>query len=81
VYSGDGIIRATIDFTGSTPTFVRRRWLTPPHMVETAGESFQVTPDGRILFVQTVEPVHPRYLRVIPDWVRQMKRAVDQANR
>ncbi|MDX2207828.1 MAG: protein kinase [Gemmatimonadales bacterium] len=51
-----------------------------PGFNDTAGQSFTVTPDGRVLYVQGARDRSARYLRVIPNWVQQMKSAVDEAN-
>jgi hypothetical protein len=49
--------------------------------MDTAGQSFTVTPDGHVVYVQgRVERGVP-YLRVIPNWTTLMKQRVDEANR
>ena len=50
-------------------------------VVQHAGQSFTITPDGRVLYVQGAADKSARYLRVIPNWVEQMKAAVEEANR
>jgi hypothetical protein len=68
IHTDQGFIRAIIDASRE------------PHVV-TAGLSHQVTPDGRLIYVRPEPRVPGRYLRVVPTWVAQMKRAVDEANR
>ena len=52
-----------------------------PGFMDTAGQSFTVTPDGHVVYVQgRVERGVP-YLRVIPNWTTLMKQRVDEANR
>lgn len=75
-----GVVRATIDASSGAPAFARHAWVQLPDFVDTAGQSTQLTPDGRLLYVRTVRAQPKRFLRVVPDWVRQMKRAVDEAN-
>ena len=36
------------------------------------------TTDGRVVYLQGAPDVPVRYLRVIPNWVKRMKRAVDE---
>jgi hypothetical protein len=85
VYSVKGtqssIYRVRIVPTADPPLGERRRWLDLPEFRETEGQSFNLSPDGRVVYVRgNVEaPVH--YLRIVPNWVERMKRAVDEANR
>jgi len=52
-----------------------------PRFTETPGWSLRLMPDGGIAYVQTPSENLGYYVRVIPDWVRDMKRAVDAANK
>jgi len=70
----------SLDFSGTSPVAARSRTVPLPDFTDTAGQSYQLTPDGRHLYIRTVPVVPRRYLRVVPDWVDQMKRAVDEAN-
>jgi serine/threonine-protein kinase len=74
------IIRASMDVSGGTPVVARRDWMKLPGFIDTAGESYQLTPDGRVLYVRGANDEPKRYLRVIPNWATRMKRAVDEAN-
>jgi tRNA A-37 threonylcarbamoyl transferase component Bud32 len=75
------IHRARIVSSGGVPVIERRHWLDLPDFRETEGQSFQATPDGRVIYVRGAPESPVRYLRVVPNWVDQMKRAVDEANR
>jgi hypothetical protein len=75
------VIRARVDVSRGTPVVTRSSWMSLPGFIDTAGESYQLTPDGRVLYVRGATDEPKRYLRVIPSWVTQMERAVDEANR
>ena len=59
------------------PTF----WARDPRFSDTSGWSNRPSHDGGIIYVQGPSETSGGYLRVVPDWVRQMKAAVDAANR
>jgi tRNA A-37 threonylcarbamoyl transferase component Bud32 len=75
------ILRIGMDASRPSPVFTRLGTIGMPGYVETAGLSYGLTPDGRILYVRTAKDEPKRFLRVVPDWVAQMKQAVDEANR
>jgi serine/threonine protein kinase len=52
-----------------------------PRFSDTPGWSQRTTPDGGMIYVQGLARTSASYLRVVPNWVAQMKRAVDQADR
>ena len=52
-----------------------------PLFNDTPGWSHAPTRDGGLLYLQSPSENLGHYLRVVPDWVKQMKRAVDAANR
>ncbi len=56
-------------------------WARDPRFSDTSGWSNRPSYDGGIIYVQSPEQAHPSFLRVIPNWVRQMEAAVDAANR
>ncbi len=76
-----GFKRIRVDRSTDPPVSPAEWWIDAPHKLDTSGESFALTPDGRALYVQgeSFRPVH--YLRVVPNWVERMKDAVDEANR
>jgi hypothetical protein len=56
-------------------------WGRDPRFTDTPGWSNRPSHDGGIIYLQGPAQVSTSYLRVIPNWVRQMKAAVDGANR
>jgi serine/threonine-protein kinase len=59
------------------PTF----WARDTRFSDTSGWSNRLSHDGGIVYVQGPVQTTSPYLRVIPNWVAQMKAAVDSANR
>ncbi len=57
-----------------------RQWFFDPRFVDTPGQSYTISPEGGAACVQGPERWTTTYLRVMPNWVEQMKRAVDEAN-
>ena len=78
---GATFVRVRIDASQDPPVGEAIPWWTDPRWVDTPGQSFTLTPDGGIVYVQGPEQKPATFLRVIPNWVEQMKRAVDEANR
>jgi serine/threonine-protein kinase len=76
-----GIDRLSLNTSTDPPEVVRRPWLRLPGFLETAGQSATLSPDGRMVFAQGAGETPVPWLRVIPGWVDQMRRSVDQANR
>ena len=70
-----------IDPVTGEPVGAPRFWARDPRFSDTAGWSNRPSRDGGIIYLQGPEEVSSGYLRVIPGWVRQMKQAVDAANR
>jgi hypothetical protein len=56
-------------------------WGRDPRFADTAGWSNRLSHDGGIIYVQGPAEVSASYLRVVPNWVAQMKAAVAAANR
>ena len=56
-------------------------WWTDPRFADTLGLSHRPSHDGGIIYKQGPAQTSAPFLRVVPNWVAQMKRAVDQANR
>ena len=50
-------------------------------MLGTNGFSSQLSVDGRVIYLQADIEAPVRLLRVVPNWVAKMKRAVDEANK
>ena len=76
-----GLIRVPIHASRDQPVGEARLWFSDPLYLETAGPSLTVTPDGGLMYVQGLGELASGYVRVVPNWVAQMKRAVDEANR
>ena len=56
-------------------------WARDPRFSDTSGWSNRPSHDGGIIYLQGPEQVSAPYLRVVPNWVAQMKLAVEGANR
>jgi hypothetical protein len=56
-------------------------WLRDPRFVDTPGWSHRVVPGRGVLYLEGPEQTRATFLRVVPHWVPQMKRAVEEANR
>jgi serine/threonine-protein kinase len=67
---------------GGTPPFDDPvLWTRDPLFADTDGLSYTFAPDGDLVYKRSPDNNRGYYLRVVPDWVSQMKRAVDEANR
>jgi serine/threonine-protein kinase len=71
----------TINPTADPPVGDVRFWYTDSLFTPSPGRTYTVTPDGGVVYVRGPPRRTGTYLRVIPNWVEQMKRAVDEANR
>jgi serine/threonine-protein kinase len=56
-------------------------WHSDPRFSDTPGSSYEITPTGGLTYIRATEQKPAPYLRVIPNWFDQMKRAVNEANR
>ena len=56
-------------------------WASDPRFSDTPGWSNRLSQDGGIIYAQGPSESKGRYLRVIPNWVKQMEAAVDSVNR
>ncbi len=85
-YRAQGVIaasvyRARIGPNASSPVVSRELVVRDPRFADTPGWSTATTPSGEVIYLQSPSENLGFYLRVIPGWVDQMKRAVDAANR
>ena len=48
---------------------------------DTPGWSFSITAGGEVIYLQAPGGGEAQYVRVVPDWVKGMKAAVDSVNR
>ncbi|MEP7325525.1 MAG: protein kinase [Gemmatimonadota bacterium] len=79
--SGISWYQVRIDATTGEPAGPGTLWGRDPRFSDTSGWSNRPTGDGGIIYVQGPAETSVAYLRVIPNWVAQMKAAVDAANR
>ena len=63
------------------PTGAATLWATDSRFSDTSGWSNRPSHDGGIIYVEGPSQTGTSYLRVIPNWVAQMKASVDAANR
>ena len=73
--------RVRIDGSSGTPVGKPEILFTDPRFADTPGWSHAITTGGDIIYLQTPAENLGYYVRVVPGWVQQMKRAVDAANR
>jgi hypothetical protein len=78
---GTPFYRVTIDPTADPPVTKRELIVREPRFADTPGWSHAVWPGGDLVYLQSPADDLGHYLRVVPGWVDQMKRAVDEANR
>ena len=78
---GQRFERTTITASAENPVGPVRRWLDSARVLGTNGFSSQLSVDGRAIYLQADIEAPVRSLRVVPNWVAKMKRAVDEANR
>lgn len=80
VDDGTPIFGVTFD-AGTEPPFGEPEvLLRDARRADTPGWSVAVTSDDQVIYLQTSERIDVSYLRVVPGWVDEMKRAVDEAN-
>jgi hypothetical protein len=73
--------RVTVDPKADPPVRNRGRWADAPGFRDTNGPSFAMAPGGGLIYLQGAADRPASYLRVVPQWVDRMKKAVDEANR
>ena len=71
----------TLNAATGEPSGAPVMWATDPRFSDTSGWSNALSHDGGIIYVQGPEQASPGHFRVIPNWVAQMKRAVDAGGR
>ena len=72
--------RVRMDGPADAPVGTREVLFTDPRFIDTAGWSHAVMPGGDAVYLQATAENLGYYVRVIPNWVATMKRAVDEAN-
>ena len=73
--------RVMIDPASTSPVGKPQVLFTDPRFSDTPGWSHAFMPGGDIAYVQTPAENLGYYVRVVPGWVKAMKRAVDAANK
>ncbi len=73
--------RVRMDGPPNAPVGTREVLFTDPRFVDTPGWSHAVMPGGDAVYLQATAENLGYYVRVIPNWVQAMKRAVDAANK
>ncbi|MBL0170366.1 MAG: serine/threonine-protein kinase [Gemmatimonadaceae bacterium] len=71
------ILRSRITSNASTPVGPAELLVRDPRFNDTPGWSHAQTSDGRVIYLQSPTDNYGYYLRTIPSWTAQMKRAVD----
>ena len=74
-------MRVRIDASSSMPVGTPELLFRDERFADTPGWSHSVTKSGDIVYVQAPDEILGYYVRVVPGWVKAMKRAVDAANR
>jgi hypothetical protein len=78
---GADFYEQTVDSLTGRVRGVPRRYFLDPLIVGTMGFWHRAVPNGGIMYVQGPAKTTATYLRVVPNWVAKMKRAVDSAGR
>ena len=73
--------RVRMDGPANSPVGARDVLFSDPRFVDTPGWSHSVMPGGDAVYLQATAENLGYYVRVIPNWVTAMKRAVDAANK
>jgi len=73
--------RVRMDGPADAPVGTREVLFTDPRFIDTPGWSHSVMPGGDAVYLQATAENLGYYVRVIPNWVAAMKRAVDAANK
>jgi hypothetical protein len=79
--TGASLWRVSVDPDAADPIGERRLIIEDPRFADTPGPSFAVLRTGDLAYKQTPTENLGLYFRVVPGWVEEMKRAVDEANR
>ena len=85
-YRAAGVIAASVYRTriqpnARSPVGARELIARDPRFADTPGWSLATTPSGELIYLQSPSENLGFYLRVVPDWIHQMKSVVDAANR
>jgi hypothetical protein len=78
--TGAAFHRVGIEPGGTSPIGRREVIIRDPRFNDTPGWSLAPTNAGGLIYLQSPSENLGYYVRIIPDWVAQLKRAVDEAN-
>jgi serine/threonine-protein kinase len=73
--------RVRMDGPADAPVGTREVLFTDPRFIDTPGWSHALMPGGDAVYLQATAENLGYYVRVVPNWVATMKRAVDEANK
>lgn len=74
-------MRVMINSAASSPVGEPELLFTDPRWADTPGWSHAIMPGGDLVYLQTPSENLGYCVRVVPGWVKAMKRAVNAANR
>jgi eukaryotic-like serine/threonine-protein kinase len=75
------MMRVTINSSASSPVGKPELLFADPRWADTPGWSHAIMPGGDLIYLQSPAENLGYYVRVVPGWVKAMKRSVDAANR
>ncbi len=75
------VFRSHVYDTQAVPTSEPQLWFNDPRFADLTEQAYAVTPDGGLIYMQTPPDQVASYLRVVPNWVTDMKRVVDEVRR
>ncbi len=81
VPAGGRLMRVMINAAASSPVGKHELMFADSRWADTPGWSHAVMPGGDLIYLQAPAENLGYYLRVVPGWVKTMRRAVDAANR
>ena len=79
--SGAGLYSVTVDPEQDPPFEDPELIVADAHFADTPGQSFEILRDGDIVYKRSPTENLGYYVRVVPGFVDEMKRRVDEANR
>jgi eukaryotic-like serine/threonine-protein kinase len=79
--AGGRLMHVTIGAGASSPVGKPELLFADPRWADTPGWSHAIAPGGDLIYMQSPAENLGYYVRVVPGWVKAMKRAVDAANR
>jgi tRNA A-37 threonylcarbamoyl transferase component Bud32 len=81
VPDGSRLMQVRINSAASSPVGKPELLFADPRWADTPGWSLAIMPGGDVIYLQSPAENLGYYVRVVPGWVKAMKRAVNAANR